>query len=132
MPIIRWKPFSELDDLFEHFHRHKAMDLALDLYDEDDSIIVEMTVAGIDPDKIDISAEDNSLRIVGNREEKEEIEDRNYYRKEIKRGEFERLIPLPSSIDPEKTRAEVDHGILRIYLSKKKASHASKIKIEKK
>ncbi|MEX0940260.1 MAG: Hsp20/alpha crystallin family protein [Candidatus Babeliales bacterium] len=131
MAIIRWRPLDEaMESLLENLPSNS--DLAVDLYDQNDAVIVEMAVAGIDPDKVEISVEDNSLRIAGEREEKEEVEDRNYYRKEIKRGSFERYVALPTAVVPEETRAEFEDGILSIYLPKKKATKASKVKVERK
>lgn len=133
MAIIRWRPLDEeLDKFFEHFHTHASTDLAVDLYDEDDSIVAKVSLAGINPEKVDISVDDNLLRISGEREEDKEVEDKNYYYKEIRRGSFERIIPLPTAVVAEKTKAEMHDGILKIYLPKKKAVQASKVKIERK
>lgn len=131
MAIIRWRSFDEdVENLFERIHEFS--DLAVDLYDENDSIIVEMALAGIDPDEVEISVEDNGLKITGVRQEKEEVEDKNYYRKEIKRGSFERYIALPCTVVPEKAEAEFEDGMLKVVIPKKKAVQASKVKVARK
>jgi HSP20 family protein len=123
MAIIRWRPFHDIEKFFENnFHSHHA-DLAVDLYEEKDAIIAHVHVPGIDPDKIDISVEDHALKISGSREEEKETEDKNYYYKEIQRGDFERVITLPTAVIPEKTRAEFKDGVLKIYLPKKSGSN---------
>jgi len=128
MPFIRWRPFGELDHLFEN----NGHDLAADVYEENDAVYVEMHVPGLEPDEIDISVEDNHLRITGSRKEKEEVGDRGYYYKEIRRGEFERVLTLPSAVDSSKASAEFSGGVLKIVLPKKLAGESKKIKVNKK
>jgi HSP20 family protein len=128
MSIIRWRPLEkDFNKLLENLY--EVSDLPIDLYEENDSIGVEMAIAGINPDNIEITVEDNSLRITGERQEEEKEEDKNYYRKEIKRGSFERLISLPASVVPEEAYADVEDGVLKVILPKKKASKGNKVKI---
>ncbi len=134
MPIIRWRPFRELEELFEDIPvRAHFWDLAADVYEDNGNVIVKMHVPGIDPDKIEIEVEDNHLHITGSREEEREVEDKQYYRKEIRYGSFERVITLPCSVLTEKTMADFENGILIIKLPKEtKGRAAKKIKITKK
>jgi len=137
MPVIKWKPFHGIEEFFEEFpfssfHVH-TWDLAINVYEDKDSVIVEMHIPGIDLDKIDIKAEDNYLCISGSREEKEKIKDKHYYYKEIKYGSFERVIELPCPVIGEKTKAEFKDGVLKVTLPKqKKNTKTSNIKITKK
>lgn len=107
-------------------------DLSVDVLDEKDNVIVEVHLAGIDPEKIDVSVELNHLRISAQREESSEMKEGNYFRKEIIRGYFQRVVELPAVVDPSKTMAEAKHGLLRIVMPKMKTDKASKIKITKK
>lgn len=130
MPFIRWRPFGDIDRFFEDLYTRNGQDLAADVYEENDTVTVEMLVTGMKPDEIDISVEDNHLRIIGSRKEKEEVGDRGYYYKEIRRGDFERIIPLPTAVDSSKARADFSNGVLKIVLPKKKATQPNKIKIK--
>lgn len=134
MPIIKWRPFRDLDDMFDDFKQgNNGWDLAADVYENDQEVVVTMHTAGIDPDHIDIEVEDTHLHVSGTRKEEQESEDQEYYRKEIRRGSFERVIPLPCHVDGEEARAEMKDGVLKIMLPKHKAKEASnKIKIHKK
>ena len=136
MKIIRWDPFGKNnlfdDDFFKiPFHSIKSIgcDLAVDVYEKNNTVFVQMQVPGIDADKIDISVQDTTLHVKGTRDEERETEDKDYYSKEIKRGSFERLIELPCAVMPEKTSAECKDGILRIALPKKVLANNEKIKI---
>lgn len=132
MAIIRWKPFGEIDKfLEEHMGKHFGNDLAADVYEEGNNVIVEMNVAGIEPDKVDITVEGDHLRVSGSREEKKETKDRDYYVKEIRHGSFERILHLPTQVNRKETKAEVQDGVLKITLPKLNHEQGHKVKVEK-
>lgn len=105
---------------------------AVDVYEDKDNVIVETQLAGIDPDKVDISIENDVLCVKGENEKKSEIEDKNYYRKEIRRGSFYRSIPLPTHVESDKARAEAVDGVLKIFIPKAPEAKPKTIKIETK
>lgn len=128
MPIIKWAPFLEsfedMDRMFENLMP------AVDVYQDKDNIFVETQLAGIDPEKVDISIENDVLTIKGESEKKSEVEDKNYYRKEIRRGNFYRSVPLPSRVIGEKASAEAVNGILKIVVPKAPEAKPKTIKIK--
>ncbi len=133
MAIIRWRPFHELEEMFEEGEpfRLNGWDLAADVSEDENNVFVEMNLPGIDPDNVDIDVEKNYLRISGSREEKEEKKDKHYFKKEIRRGSFERIISLPCAVMGDKAQAEVKDGILTVTLPKEKGKQPSKIQIKK-
>src|SRR3989338_642974 len=133
--LIRWNPFFDgFDDDWSFpslsVSRQHAFMPAVDVYEEKDNIIVETQLAGIDPDKVDISIENDVLCIKGESEKKSEVEDKNYYRKEIRRGSFFRSVPLPSHVLGEKASAEAVNGILKIAVPKAPETKPKTIKIK--
>lgn len=135
MSLIKWEPFGDIDRFFEDFPSFPRQDkfgwdLAVDVYEKDNNVIAEMNLPGIDPDNIDISVEDNYLRVSGSREESKEEKDKQYYSKEIKRGSFERAVRLPDAVEKDKVKAEYDNGELTITLPKAPASKTEKIKVQ--
>lgn len=132
MAMIRWKPFNGLEQVFQELQalQPSTNELATDVYEEDAAIIVEIQVAGIKPDKVDISVEGDHLRVRGSREEVYETEDRDYYTKEIKRGDFERIIYLPAPVVQEQARAAISEGVLKIMLPKRGKEQGHKIRVE--
>ena len=134
MSIIRWRPFEDLEESFEDIEAFRAngWDLAADVYEDQDKIVVEMHLPGIDPDKVNIDVDENYLRISGSREESEEKKEKNFFKKEIRRGSFERGIPRPCAVESEKAQAECKEGALKVILPKKQGKQPSKIQIKKK
>lgn len=133
MEITRWEPLRDMRRFFDEIDsgiNRINWELAVDLYEEGDEVIAELNVPGIDPSKIEISAEDGQLEIKGDRDQKEEKKGKNYYSREIRRGSFSRRIQLPSSVNAESASATYRNGVLRIRFSKEKnASTRKKIDV---
>jgi len=141
MSIIKWTPFfPEFDDMDKMMESmlpavrggQFGFTPAVDVYEDKDSVVVETQLAGIDPEKIDISIENNVLCIKGESEKKSEVEEKNYYRKEIRRGSFYRSIPLPTKVDGDKAKAVNEDGVLKITVPKAAEVKPKTIKIESK
>ena len=137
-PLIKWTPFLEpFEDMKKMFGemmpstRHGFMP-AIDMYEDENNVIVETELAGIDPEKVDISIENDVLTIKGESEKKSEVEDKNYYRKEIRRGSFYRNIPLPIHVLGDKASAVAEGGVLKISVPKAQKAKPNKIKIQTK
>lgn len=139
--IIRWtpllEPFEEMDKVLSEFvptGRPSQMGFmpAVDMYEDKDNVIVETQLAGVDPEKVDIAIENDVLTIKGESEKKSEVDEKNYYRKEIRRGSFYRSVPLPAHVIGEKAVAEADGGVLKIMIPKAPEVKPKTIKIKTK
>lgn len=128
MSLVRWKPFQDIDKFFGDFDfgltafpKNNFGDLGVDLYTEGNNLVAEMHLAGVDPEKVNLSIDNNILTISGNREEvKEEGEEgKSYFHREIRRGSFERSIQLPSEVDGDQANAEYNKGVLKVTMPQK-------------
>ena len=134
--ITPWDPFEEFDNFFERnlpkaWSEEWEMAPACDVYQKDNEVVVETSVPGIDSDKIDISIEDDVLTIKGETEKKEEVKKEDYFRKEIRKGSFSRVVGLPVPVKPDEASAKFDNGILKISIHKAEPVKESKrIKVE--
>jgi HSP20 family protein len=104
--------------------------LTIDVYQTDDEIVIESTVAGVEPDNIDIDISSESVTIRGERQKSEEISDENYLYQECYWGKFSRSIILPQEVDPDKAKADFKNGILRIRLPKISKGKTRKLKVK--
>lgn len=141
MSLIKWTPFfSEFDDMDKMMESmlpavrgsQFGFTPAVDMYEDKDNIVIETQLGGIDPEKVDISIENNVLTIKGESEKKSEVEDKNYYRKEIRRGAFYRAIPLPTKVDGDKASALNEDGLLKISVPKAAEVKPKTIRIQSK
>ncbi len=141
MSLIKWTPFFPgFDDLDQTMNsllpeirgQQFGFTPAVDIYEDKDNIIVETQLGGIDPEKVSISIENNVLSLKGESEKRSEVDDQNYYRKEIHRGSFYRSIPLPARVDGRRATAVNSEGILKITIPKSSEIKSQTIKIETK
>lgn len=138
MAIIKWEPFGDINRFFDEFpvpsFKDIGNDLAVDVYEEGDNVVAKMNVPGVDPEKINVSVEDNTLRVSGAHEEEKEEKQKHYYHKEIRKGSFERVISLPQAVEKDKVSADYENGTLVITLPKTNASastHKVKVQVKK-
>lgn len=90
---------------------------------------VYLFTAGIDPEKIDISIQQNLLTIAGERKLVTE-EGANYYRKERYDGGFRRVVSLPDDVDPDRVEATYHDGVLHITVQRRESAKPRQIEIK--
>jgi len=105
-------------------------ELTVDIYDKEDTIVIQSTVAGVKPEDLDISITNDSVTIRGKRERFEETKESDYYYKELFWGTFIRSVILPEEIEEDEAEAVLKHGLLTIKLPKKKRGRIQKVKIK--
>ncbi|MDD5071595.1 MAG: Hsp20/alpha crystallin family protein [Patescibacteria group bacterium] len=106
--------------------------LSIDVYQTPEAIVVKSTIAGVKPEDIDISINNDMLTIRGKREENEKIEDENYLYRECYWGSFSRSIILPVEVKAEEIEAILENGVLTIILPRSRAAKQISVKIKEK
>ena len=104
-------------------------ELAVDVYQTPDHIVIKALVAGVQPQTIDISLTREMLTISGSREDEREVEEDNYFQRELYWGSFSRTILLPEEVDVDMAEASEKHGILMIRLPKINKKRQTKLKV---
>ncbi|MBI3304994.1 Hsp20/alpha crystallin family protein [Candidatus Parcubacteria bacterium] len=135
MAIMRWQPFRDFDRFFDEdfvpmipFGRMHGP--AVDVSETETEVAVEMAVPGTEREKMDITVENNVLTVSAKHEEEKEEHGKQFYRKEIRRGAFERSVALPAEVKGEEAKATVDKGILKVVLPKSERAKPKKVQIE--
>ena len=108
-------------------------DLALGVYEKGENMVAKMSLPNMNPEEIDITLEDDVLTISGKREEEEELDQKGYYSREIRRGAFTRAVHLPKPVDASRSEAKYSDGVLTINMPKVVNSQkkSAKLKIKK-
>jgi len=117
---------SLTDEIFEDTEG----ELAVDVYQTPTTFVIESTIAGANPEDIDISLSSDSITIKGKREKEEKIKAENYIHQECYWGRFSRTIILPQEIDPDKAQASLKNGVLKVTLPKLNKTKVKKIKVK--
>lgn len=141
MRLVKWSPmmppmFQDFNDMFEDFAGNNLMagnfSPAVDVYEKDNHVIVETPLPGIDADNLKITIENDVLSIEGSSEKKSEIDEKNYYRKEVRYGSFHRAVALPCSVEGDQADAQYKDGMLRVSIPKAVAAAKKTIKVSTK
>ena len=103
---------------------------ALNIYDAKDKLVVTAEIPGVDPAKIELTVQENSLTLAGQRNGDVSDDNVRYYRKERPSGQFSRTITLSEKVDPAGVKAASKNGILRIELPKSQAAKSRTITIQ--
>lgn len=104
-------------------------ELQVDVYQTPEAIVIKALIAGVQPSSIDISLTRETVTIRGTREEEREVEDHDYYHRELYWGTFSRTIMLPEEIDPDRAEASEKHGVLVLRLPKINKARETKLKV---
>ena len=146
--LVRFDPFREMTTVRDMMDRVFDRDflragngwpllkedigtLALDLYETDDDLVIEASLAGVDPKDVDISITGNLLTIKGEtKKEEEKEEEGKYYYRERRYGAFHRSVTLPVDVDADKVKAVFEKGELKLTLPKMEAIKPKRIEVK--
>jgi HSP20 family protein len=108
---------------------------SVNVLESDTQVILELLVPGYSKDQIQLAVENNVLTVksdLGEKEEtaSEESSNLKYSRVEFEKKDFEKKFRLSDKLDQEKIHAEVNNGILKVILEKRKEAIPVKRKIE--
>ena len=103
----------------------------LDIHEDDKTIMVDMEVAGVPKEDIQIECNDYVLTVSGEKkyEKKDEREGR-VHRIERRYGSFKRSISLPETADLDSVQARFDNGVLKVVINKKPSPAPKKVNIQ--
>lgn len=129
MRLVRYNPFNELN-LWNHSwngffndagvktRRSNGWYPAVDILNEDDNVVLNVELPGLDKDDISVKIEDRVLTIEGERKTDNEEKKNNYYRRERTYGSFKRSFHLGDDVLVEDVNADFKDGILKLTLKK--------------
>jgi len=143
MAITRWDPFREvvslqnrLNSLFGGLNSETETALttasfvpAVDIYEDEKKVVLKLEVPGIQEKDLDVSVENNTLTVKGERKFASEEKEENFHRIERRYGSFYRAFTLPQTVDTESIDAKYENGVLKIELKKKPEAQPKQIKV---
>lgn len=104
--------------------------LAVDMFQNPEEIIIKTMVAGVKPEDLDISITRDMVTIYGRRTESYDVNEGDFFHKELYWGAFSRTIVLPAEIEIEEAEAKESHGLLTLTLPKIDKNRQSKLKVK--
>lgn len=124
---MKWSPFFESLPVPS---RTNGLIPAIDVYDQDDRVVIETALPGVEKKNVKLTVENNMLTISGSSERKTEVDEKNYYHKEIRSGSFLRQVSLPVGTVADQAKAEFKDGMLTITFPKKELPKSQSITID--
>lgn len=133
MPLIPRRPFWELERFFEEWPEKFGEEFTkgyrtprMDIYEKGKNIVAEVELPGVDPENIDLSVKKDSLSIKAETEKRKEKKEKGYYRKELRKGYYQRVVPLPVEVKGKKAKAKYEDRVLKVTIPKAKPEEKKK------
>lgn len=105
-------------------------ELAIDVFETDNDIVVQSTIGGIKAEDLDIDIENDMVTIRGSRQNKIEEKSKKYFYQECYWGSFMRKVILPEEVDANKAKAVIKDGVLTLSMPKIHRKIKKKISIQ--
>lgn len=103
--------------------------LTVDVFQDDENIIIQSTIAGVSPEDLDVSITNDMVTIRGERRRSHNVDQEDYFYQECYWGTFSRSIILPVEIDADRAEAKIKNGVLTIRIPKANTAVTRKLKV---
>jgi len=134
MSLVRWEPFSAVDDMFNRFPSLFArwprfaadtegkFDWApsVDISETGEEYLIRAALPAVRKEEVKVTVDDGMLTLSGERRQEEEQKDEKFHKVETYYGSFSRSFALPDAVDEAAIRAESKDGVLTIHVPKTK------------
>ena len=145
MTIVRWDPSRDvaaqqerMSRMFEGFYGRPQEDLtrgawvpAVDIYSNGQhELVLKAELPDMKEDEIDLTVENNTLTLRGERKIDTEVTEEQFHRIERSYGSFARTFSLPPAVDASKVSADYKAGILTVRLPLREEAKPKQIKVQ--
>jgi len=147
MPVMRWEPFRELEDLRTQLNTlfsgkqplpqsgRETMTVAdwvpaVDISETSAEYLIKAELPEIKKDDVKVTVQDGVLTIRGERKRESEEKTQKHHRMERSYGVFMRRFTLPDGVDEEKLSAEFKDGMLWLHLPKSSQAPPRAVEVE--
>jgi HSP20 family protein len=143
--MVRWDPFRELTLLNERLNRvfgdveRRTDDVMsrgawlppVDIFaDGRQALVINAELPGLDRGDIELTIENNTLTLKGEKKHAADVQDEQYHRVERAYGTFSRTFALPPTVDSAKVAAEFKNGVLTVRLPLREEAKPKQIKVD--
>ena len=118
------------DDNWDDSQEEFLGQLAVDVYETENKLVVKARTAGVNKEDLDVSISDGILTISGTLSSGDDTDATNWHIQECYWGEFSRTLALPVSVKEDEVEAVLKDGVLTISFNKIKQEQAKKIQIQ--
>lgn len=136
-----WDPFREIDQLQREMNRLFANRLPangfrraeyppVNLWHNAEGLVLTAELAGLDPEKLDVTVTSNTVTLRGTPEVQELGEGESWYRRERPVKPFARTVELPFEVNPQRAEATYEKGVLTLRLPRPEEQKPRKVTVK--
>lgn len=136
-----WDPWREIGQLQHEMGRllNSARSLSgpegreappVNVYTNDNDILITLEVPGIDPSLVDVTVAGSLVTLAGKLGGEGDVEGTGFHRRERPVGQFSRRLQLPFEVDPSRTEATYEQGVLSVKLSRPESAKPRRITVK--
>ena len=132
MSLVRWEPFSAIDEMVNRFpgffgrlprfaaDADRELDWApsVDISETDEEFLIRASLPAVSKEDVEVTVADGMLTLSGERHRKQEENGEKFHKVETWYGSFSRSFALPDAVDEAAIRAESKDGVLTIHVPK--------------
>lgn len=132
-PIRRSSRRPMLDEILQDWDEDRGSDITfpIDVRADSDSFIIKALLPGVQAEDLNINIVNETVTISGELNADRE-EDGNYLLTERPSGRFQRILTLPTQLNPDKVEASLEDGILTLDIPKAEEAKPRTIKVKAK
>jgi len=135
MAYVYRDPFEQLQSELERmvgsaFAQTGGVYPPVNVFDGGQSFVVKAEIPGVVPEQIDVSVEDDTLVIRGERKVGAPGDDGAYHRRERGEGQFRRVVRMPGRLATQETKATYRDGVLTVEVPKAKEQRPQRVEIQ--
>jgi HSP20 family protein len=125
--LMRFDPFREFDRVAQESFRPSRM--PMDAYRRGDVVVVHFDLPGVDPDTIDLTADQNTLTVTAERTWPAQEEDELIVSERLQ-GTYSRQLMLGDNLNADQITARYDQGVLTVKIPVAAESKSRKVQVE--
>jgi HSP20 family protein len=135
-----WNPWQELNQIQQEMSQlfgrrtsagnHVSVYPPVNLWSDEASLVLTAELPGIDPEKLDLTVNRNTITFSGTREFTQPQEGETYYRQERSADAFSRTLELPFEVDPQSADATYEKGVLTLRLARPASHQPQKVQVK--
>ncbi len=146
MNLIKWNPFSELEDMSNRLNQifgrtgssaaagHEMMKVAdwtpsVDISETDKAYLIKAEIPDVKKEDVKVTVDNGMLTIQGERKMEKEEKGKKFHRIERSYGSFVRSFRMPDGVDEAKAKAEFKDGMINVTLPKSEKAKAKTVEI---
>ena len=145
MPIVKVDPFRELTAMQDRMARlfgdvylrdedtgfRGSWNPAVDIFEtESHDLVLKAELPGMNRDDIEVSVENGTLVLKGQKKFDAEVKEERYRRIERSYGQFHRSFTLPNTVEASKVGADYKNGVLTVKLPFREDAKPRTINVE--